>query len=329
MKVRFDHGILNADDYGDIHIYKSHYHGEVKLGSVDDDGNFEPSYWLEASDGFLDDLRETLRAQYFGETKTYEEDKTQESWDQRYINFMKLDELPAIGEEWQALWEYKLEPIESHIRYRRESGSPLHGIFYNKELNKIHIIEKGQLLKAFQLLTRLSDEEMKHTQWTSLLCDPQLGWKDTNQPFASQSEGTFRLCLEQKQSFGVVYCQGVAYMSELAEKAEAAGLKVMVFKHHREAQHFRLVLFKEDLLTSLDKALPDLKGLSDQQSEKLSRLKAALNDETFPSEMSALAPFQNLEVPNSELEVYLKYLFIHLPQTFALSAALTENFDDP
>ena len=118
-------------------------------------------------------------------------------------------------------------------------------------------------------------------------------------------------------------------MSELAEKAEAAGLKVMVFKHHREAQHFRLVLFKEDLLTSLDKALPDLKGLSDQQSEKLSRLKAALNDETFPSEMSALAPFQNLEVPNSELEVYLKYLFIHLPQTFALSAALTENFDDP
>lgn len=328
MKVRFDNGILNADDYGDIHIYESHYHGEVKLGSMDDDGNFEPSYWLEANDEFLGSLREALRRQYFGESKSYEEDKTQDSWDQRYLEFMKLDELPSIGNEWEALWQHELEPVEAHLRYRREDGSPLHGIFYNEELKKIQVIEKGQLLKAFQLIQSLSEEDRQNTPWVNLLCDSQLGWKDNEQPFSSHSEGTFHQCLNGKQNFGVIYCHNSAYMSELAEKAEKSDLKVLVYKHNNEEQHFRLVIFKENAFATLQKALPQPEGLSEDQSEKLKNLQAALNDEAFPSHLEQLAPFQNIEVPNSELEVYLKYSLLKLPQAISLSIALTTCFED-
>lgn len=321
MKVRFDHGILNADDYGDVHIYESHYHGEVKLGSIDEDGNFEPAYWLESSTDFLDSLRETMRRQYFGESKNYD-DREQNAWPEKYIQFMKLDELPAIGEEWRPLWEAKKDPVTAKLRYHREDASPLHGIYFNAEKQLLQVIHQGRLLKAFELLLPLSEEDLSQTDWINLLCDPQLGWQDTSEPFSSLTEGTFKQCSEGKMNFGVIYCHSISTMNELAEKAEKAGLKINVFKHQQEQRHFRMVIFKADALEIIPHTLPDLTLKEPQHRDKFENLKASFNAETFSKDLDTLSPFQNIEQPKSELDLLFKYHLLSLPFNFCLSAAL-------
>lgn len=329
MRIKFENGVVNADDYGDIHIYESHYHGEVKFGTMDEEGNFEPAYWFDPEEDFLDQLREVLRSQYFGEIKNYEEDKDQDSWAERYLDFMKLDELPAVGDEWKAIWEIEKEPIEQHIRYRKENKSPLHGIYYQSDNKVLQIIQDGKLLKSYQLLKGLSEEELNSDSWLNLLCDPQLNWTE-KEPFSSISEGCFNQCLDEKQSFGVIYCSNNSRMMELAEQAEKQALKVMVFKHQQETQQFRLIIFKEKALESISRNIPELESSNENDiQERIKGLQEALNSEELTNEMTALSPFLELEQPKGELGKYLKYSLMNLPQSFCLSAALEKTEDDP
>jgi hypothetical protein len=242
LKLRFDQLAWFLDDMGGIRFYENNHHEEHHLGSVDDNGVFTPSAWLDFDGTGLAQLKISLQKAYFGETELYV-DKPQSEWHEGLVKFIELPEIDAFCQELEPVYVHSESPLGQRRRYQKENGEVLDGVYARTQNGLVEwlLINAGCLKKSFNL--KGDSKKDVYGQAKFLIVDQhEVPWKKVDKSEEFMEEKLAQAVLLGELPRAEIYVGRRNDMLNWAEKAEAQGLEVEVYSHRSDHEKYRMIL---------------------------------------------------------------------------------------
>lgn len=323
---------MNIDDHGDVMLYDLKYHGEITLGSINPDGEFVSSFWLETDEGFVSQLKEMVRELYFGERESYTE-RSQEEWPDHYKKFMSLNEIDnSVYEKYEKISTEGVSSQKPLGRFQTTEGIALNGIYRLKieTEEKVLLINHGKLCLEYQVPHLSATPAMPFHSPENLKTLDELEWSDDNGQLLLSGQEIFNRVLNGTRPMGEYYLKGKEKVGEQMEQALKRGCKMLVYAHKNEDDKFRVIVFRAEK----EMGFCDKNSFTPYVKALLEKWPAEKKTEVEGLCLQAIEKIENTEMPElakgfastdaDEIKKSFEYMYLNgYPPGYILSQLLT------